>query len=105
MRPATISTRWSRLIRSKWARNKRIFHRAEDAFPVVGCRLTEQAQAGIPGTVAAAHEPAPVRHMLERNPGGHAERAGQMRRRGVRADHQIAILHDSGRVEKGIRAL
>ena len=67
--------------------------------------LTQQPHAGIPGTVVTAQKPAPVRHALERDPCGHAQRARQMRRRAIGSDHQIASLNHRSAVEKGIGAL
>ena len=54
----------------------------------------------IPGTVFAAQEPAPVRHQRQGDPDRHAERPGHVSRGRVRADDEVEVLHDRGRVHE-----
>lgn len=67
----------------------------ENAFPVADSFLAEEPQRGIPRTVIAVLQPAPVGHRRNGDPSAHAQRSGEMANGRVAGDHQIKTL-DTG---------
>ena len=57
--------------------------------PVLAFLLAEQPHGRIPGIVLAIEHPAPIGHPRQQHPDRLAERAGEMRDRGIDRDHQI----------------
>ena len=51
----------------------------EQTVPVIGLILTEESHGGVPRSVGAVQAPAPVRGVGQQQPGGLAQRAGEVR--------------------------
>ena len=78
-------------------------HAFKDVRPVADASLTEKPRGGIPGTVVAAQEPAPVGREHQGDPDRHAQRAGEVRDGGVACHHEIEMPHDRGGIHEGPR--
>ena len=78
-----------------------VAHLPHDAGPISCGRLTKQAKRGVPHRIFAVQQPPPIGHMRQRQPRGHAQRAGQMRDGGVHGDQQIQVPQHGRRVHKG----
>ena len=63
--------------------------RAMHVRPVLALVLAEQPHGRVPGIILAVEHPAPIGHPRQQHPDRLAERAGEMRDRGVDRDHQI----------------
>ena len=70
----------------------------DETVPIAAAGLPEQAGSGIPRRIVALHEPAPFAVERQHYPGWHGERTGEMRRRGIDADHQVQVAHDGSRL-------
>lgn len=53
-------------------------HLFEDAGPVAGEALAEEADGGVPGGIVAVEEPAPVGDVVQAYPGWYAHGAGEV---------------------------
>ena len=72
---------------------QRGFDFAQRSRPIARRLLAEQPCRRIPGTIGAAKHPSPVGDEREQHPHGLPEGAGQMRKTGVHADHEIEFAH------------
>jgi hypothetical protein len=66
----------------------------EKLWPITASTLTPEAERGIPATGLTGEPPTPVGHVVEQQPGGVANRAGQMGHGAVIGDQQIAIANN-----------
>ena len=67
---------------------------------VLGGGLAEEAQGGVPGGVGAVGHPAPVGVVLQEEPGGAAEGAGEVGGEGVDGDDEVELGDGGGEGEE-----
>src|SRR5215831_3612827 len=72
----------------------------DDAVPVAECRLAQELRCRIPGAVRAPAQPAEIRRERQQEQEPLAERAGEMRDRGVDRDDRVEPRDQRRRVGK-----
>ncbi len=75
-------------------------HACKDLLPVARVLLAEQAHGGIPGSVFAILQPAPVTHQGNAHPDGNTQGARQVGQGAVAADHQVEVAHHRRDLDK-----
>src|SRR5579883_640140 len=76
----------------------------ENRFPIAALFLPEEPHGRIPGRIFACREPAPIRHVFQRQEYGTPESAGKMRDRRIGGYDQMAVRHDGRRIDESIRS-
>ena len=75
-------------------------HPLDHLAPVARPLLAEETHGGIPKGAVALLAPAPVAGVVEQQPGGRAQAAGQVHQGAVSADHQVAGQGDGAGFHK-----
>ena len=75
-------------------------HGLEDRCPSRRSAPGETPDRRIPGRIGSIQHPAPIRDVVQRQPGRPAERTGQMVDRGIRGDHQVEALSSAAESTK-----
>ncbi len=69
-------------------------HAFDDAAPVIGFLLPEQADGFVPRRIVAVQQPAPVGGVGQHERGGRADGAGDVGDRGVDADQALDVAQN-----------